>query len=193
MKSDTILKTRLLKSFLRQMVAMGIEILIYLRYDEYTLVRRDRIMAQDRFEMFVGLMGNASKSIQRMKSQNMKKYGLTSAHTNCICRLESAEPKGLTQVELVQQESMDASQISRVLRELLAKGYVQITGEEGRYRRRYTLTEQGMSIAREIRGIIININDFVSRSIPEEDIEVFYRTFRRICESLNQAEDVFAP
>lgn len=150
-------------------------------------------MTQDRFEMFVGLIGNASKSIQRIKAQKMKKYGLTSAHTNCICRLESAEPAGLTQMELVRQEGMDASQISRVLRELMAKDYVQVSGEEGHYRRRYSLTEQGLSIAKEIRGIIITINDFVSKSIPEEDIEVFYQTFREICASLNRAEEIFLP
>lgn len=150
-------------------------------------------MTQDRFEMFVGLIGNASKSIQRIKAQKMKKYGLTSAHTNCICRLESAEPAGLTQMELVRQEGMDASQISRVLRELMAKDYVQVNGEEGRYRRHYSLTEQGLSIAREIREIIITINEFVSKSIPDEDIEVFYHTFREICASLNQAEEVFLP
>ena len=143
--------------------------------------------------MFVGLIGNASKSIQRIKAQKMKKYGLTSAHTNCICRLESAEPAGLTQMELVRQEGMDASQISRVLRELMAQGYVQISGEEGRYRRRYSLTERGMSIAREIRKIIVTINDFVSSSIPDEDIEVFYQTFREICASLNRAEEIFLP
>lgn len=85
------------------------------------------------FESFAGLNGAAMKSIQRIKTQKMKKYNLSSAHTNCICRLESAGSEGLTQTELVRQEMMDPSQISRVLRELTAKGYVQPDGEEGRF------------------------------------------------------------
>lgn len=143
------------------------------------------------FESFAGLNGAAMKSIQRIKTQKMKKYNLSSAHTNCICRLESAGSEGLTQTELVRQEMMDPSQISRVLRELTAKGYVQPDGEEGRYRRRYSLTEKGEEIAREIGGIIQEIHGFVVRDIPTEDIETFYRTFEEICEGLSRAEEFY--
>lgn len=150
-------------------------------------------MNQDRFEMFVGLLGIASKSIQRIKAQKMRKYGLSSAHTNCICRLESAGDAGLTQMELVRLEGMDASQISRVLRDLMAKGYVQVNGSDGHYRRQYSLTEEGKAIAQEIREIILTVNNYVSKSIPEKDIEIFYQTFGEICASLNEAEEVFLP
>lgn len=148
-------------------------------------------MNDSRFEMFVGLTGNAIKSIQRIKTQKMKKYGLGSAHTNCICRLESAGERGLTQMELVHQEMIDPSQISRVLRELMEKGYVVLDGEEGKYRRRYSLSGAGVEIALEIRAIIEEINRFVSRDLPMKDIEVFYKTFGAICSSLNEAEAVF--
>lgn len=146
---------------------------------------------QNRFEMFVGMNANAMKSIQRIKAQKMKKYGLSSAHTNCIYRLESAGDKGLNQMELVRQEMMDPSQISRVLRELVEKGYVRLDGESGRYRRRYSLTQLGEETAKEIHEIIDEVREFVSRDIPRADIEVFYRTFKEICESLNRAEAVF--
>ena len=113
------------------------------------------------FEAFAGLTGSATKTIQRFKAQKMKKYGLSSAHTNCICWLARAGEEGLTQTELVRCEMMDPSQVSRVLRELSDKGYVRPGGEEGRYRRRYSLTEQGRQAAREIQGIIEEIRDFV--------------------------------
>lgn len=140
------------------------------------------------FETFVGLTNTAMKSIQRLKVQKMKKYSLTSAHTNCICRLETAGKEGLTQTDLVRQEMMDPSQISRVLRELGAKGYVQLSGEEGRYRRRYSLTSIGEEIAVEIRSIVEEIHDFVIQDIPLEDIEAFYRTYEAICAGLERAE-----
>lgn len=148
-------------------------------------------MNKNRFELFVSLTGSAMKSIQRIKTRKMRKYGLTSAHTNCICRLESAGERGLTQMEIVRQEMMDASQISRVLRELQNKGYVKVNGAVGRYRRRYVLTESGMVVAQEIRNIIQEINGFVSGGIPREDVQVFYRTLHTICESLAEAEKVY--
>lgn len=148
-------------------------------------------MSGERFELFVVLMSNVQKSIQRIKMQKMKRYSLSSAHTNCICRLEIAGERGLTQMELVRQEMMDASQISRVLRELIQKGYVQVDGESGKYRRRYSLTDTGMVVAEEIRDTIREINHYVSGEIPMDDLKTFYRTLNRISDSLNRAERVF--
>lgn len=148
-------------------------------------------MNRGNFEMFVGLNANAMKSIQRIKNQKMKRYGLSSAHTNCIYRLAWAGEKGVTQTELSRQEMMDPSQISRVLRELNAKGYVRMDGEEGRYRRRCVLTEEGMEMAKEIHQIIEEIEKFVSSDIPKENTDLFYQTYAHICEKLNEAESVF--
>lgn len=143
------------------------------------------------FEIFVGLNGNALKSIQRFKARKMRKYGLTSAHTNCLCHLLLAEEGGLTQSELVQQEMLDPSQISRVLRELIGKGYVAIDGEEGKYRRKYLLTHEGRRIALEIGEIIKEICRYVSRDIPEQELDAFHETFRKICDELRSAEAIF--
>jgi len=143
------------------------------------------------FEAFAGLTGSATKTIQRFKAQKMKKYGLSSAHTNCICWLARAGEEGLTQTELVRCEMMDPSQVSRVLRELSDKGYVRPGGEEGRYRRRYSLTEQGRQAAREIQGIIEEIRDFVIRDIRPEELAAFYSAFEKICEGLKRAEEVY--
>ena len=148
-------------------------------------------MNKGNFEMFVGLNANAMKSIQRIKNQKMKRYGLSSAHTNCIYRLAWAGETGLTQTELSRQEMMDPSQVSRVLRELNAKGYVWMDGEEGRYRRRYVLTEAGNEMAKEIHQIIEEIESFVSMGIPKENLDMFYRTYAHICDRLNEAENVF--
>ncbi len=137
------------------------------------------------------LTGNGMKSIQRIKAQKMKKYDLSSAHTGCICRLAEAGEAGMTQMELVRMEMIDPSQISRVLRELIAKGYAIQDGEEGRYRRRYILTEAGMEIGREIKAIIEEIYNFVCRGISQDEISSFHETYRVICNSLNDAEQVY--
>jgi DNA-binding MarR family transcriptional regulator len=133
---------------------------------------------------------NASslKSIQRFKTQKMKQHGLSGAHTNCLWRLLSSGASGMNQSELVKQEMLDPSQISRVLRELVAKEYVFQEGEAGKYRRKYFLTKEGERIAREIRDTLEEVYRYVCREIPQEDIEAFCRTFQAICRGLNHAE-----
>lgn len=143
------------------------------------------------FELFVSMTGKSLKSIQRFKARKMKKYGLSSAHTNCLYHLLLAGEDGLTQMELVRHEMTDPSQISRVLRELIVKGYARLDGEEGKYRRRYMLTDEGLRIAQEISGIIDEICTYVCRDIPEEEVETFYRTFQVICDELQSAEEIY--
>ena len=124
-------------------------------------------MEKSRFILFTGLINSVTKSIQGMKMIKMERYGLSAAHTNCLCRLAEA-PEGLTQGELAELETMDKAQISRVLRELEEKGYAAQSGEMER--------------------ILLGLNEFVSREIPEEDLEVFYRTMRTIAENITGAE-----
>lgn len=145
-------------------------------------------MNGERFEVLVVLTNNILKSIQRLKMQKMRNYGLTGAHTNCICRLEQAGEEGLTQLELVQREMMDASQISRVLRELMEKGFVQVDGDEGRYRRHYSLTEEGRVIAQDVRAMIKEVSDLVMEGISVQERERFFKVLARLSENLMKAE-----
>ena len=148
-------------------------------------------MSGDRFEVLVVLTNNILKSIQRLKMQKMRNYGLTGAHTNCIYRLEQAGEAGLTQLELVQREMMDASQISRVLRELMDKGFVKADGDEGRYRRHYSLTESGLVIAQDVHAMISEVSDFVMEGISMPEREKFFKTLARLSENLMKAEDYY--
>ena len=121
----------------------------------------------------------------------MKKFDLSISHTNCLYRLAGAGAQGLNQMELVRLEMMDASQVSRVMRELIDKGYVKLSGEEGRYRRRYLLTEKGAEIAQEVQKEVAEIQDYVSGGIPESELRVFYKVFQMIYGKLLEAERVF--
>lgn len=144
-------------------------------------------MDESHFQLFSTLMNHCARSIQRLKTEKMKKYNLTAAHTSCLCRLDEAEAEGLTQGQLIALEGMDRSHISRVLGELRRRGYVSPAGEEGQYRRRYRLTPAGRETAAEIQGIILEINRFVSGQIPPEDLRVFYRTLSAIARNLDRA------
>jgi len=148
-------------------------------------------MNGERFEVLVVLTNSILKSIQRLKMQKMRNYGLTGAHMNCIYRLEQAGEAGLTQLELVQREMMDASQISRVLRELMDKGFVKVDGDEGRYRRHYALTEAGLVIAQDVHAMINEVNDFVMDGITLPERESFFKTLAHLSENLMKAEDYY--
>lgn len=143
-------------------------------------------MEKSRFIVFTGLITGIMKSIQAMKMLKMERYGLSAAHTNCLCRL-AEHPEGLTQGELSDLEMMDKAQVSRVLRELEEKGYA-CRENGGAYKRRYLLTPLGVETTREMEEILLALNHFVSRDIPETDLEVFYRTLTVIAEQIKQLE-----
>ena len=117
----------------------------------------------------------------------MEKYGLSAMHTDCLWHLYQAAPRGLTQRELLELEQVDRAQISRVLRELTAGGYVEQSAAGGAYKRPYRLTDRGTAVAAEIHALIVEINRFVSRDIPRQDLEIFYKTLRAIAANLNLA------
>ena len=147
-------------------------------------------MKESRFELFDGLIASAGKTLQRIKTNKMEKYGLGSTHTTCLCKLGKAGDVGVTQRELTEQECIDRAQVSRVLRDLEQKELVQAVGSSA-YKRRYCLTEKGQKITAEINGIILDINRYVSKDISAEDIAVFYRVMQGIDANLKKAEDKF--
>ena len=147
-------------------------------------------MKESRFELFDGLIASAGKTLQRIKTNKMEKYGLGSTHTTCLCKLGKAGEIGVTQKELTEQEGIDRAQVSRVLRDLEQNSLVEAVGSSA-YKRRYCLTEKGKMIKEEINGIILDINRYVSKDISTEDIAVFYRVMQEIDSNLKKAEDKF--
>ena len=153
-------------------------------------MKGDESLNKDRFLLFRSRLNDAQKSISRIKHKKMEHYGLGSAHVICICLLEE-HPKGLTKTELAKRGGVDKAQISRVISDVLEKDYVTTSNPQASYRQRYTLTELGATVAKEIRKTILDINSFVSASIPQKDIDTFYTTFNTICENLSKAEKQF--
>ena len=146
-------------------------------------------MDTSRFEQFSALMTSAAKSVAKLKAAQMDAFSLSGAHTNCLCRLHEAG--SLTQSELTRLERMDRSQVSRVLRDLVLKGYVVSDAEAG-YKRRYALTPAGEETAARVEAIILDINRFVSGSISDADIEIFYKTLTTITQNLQSAVETYA-
>ena len=146
-------------------------------------------MEEERSALFIALIGAAAKSIQRIKAARMDEFRLSAAHTDCLSSLAGA-PEGLTQSQLAGLLAMDRAQVSRVLRDLRERAYVCV-GDAPGYKSHYCLTEMGKRIAEEISRIIGDVTDYVSGSIPREDIESFYRTFRTIADRLGEAVSLY--
>ena len=118
----------------------------------------------------------------------MLPYGLTGAHTMCLRHLYN-NPDGLTRTKLVRLCDIDKAQVSRIINELCAKGYViETESENANYRKRLKLTPMGKYTSEGINQLVLDLNAFVSSEIPDEEIEVFYKTFDTICEKLKEAE-----
>lgn len=143
-----------------------------------------------RFIKFSALLNSAEKSISRMKHKKMDSYGLDNAHTLCICVLAESNG-GLTKTELATRCGVDKAQISRVISTLQKKNYVASDGQKKLYNQKFDLTEEGERVACELSDLILEINSYVSGSIPKDQIDSFYATFETICVNLIKAEELF--
>ena len=120
----------------------------------------------------------------------MRDYGLGSAHTICM-RILSENTKGLTQNEISKKSDVDKAQTSRVLGELVDKGYVFATDTDKIYNKIYRLTDVGMVIAKDIDRRVTEICNYVSGDIPDADMEAFYITLEKISNRILASEKVF--
>lgn len=120
----------------------------------------------------------------------MLPFGLTGAHTMCLRHLYN-NPDGLTRTKIVRLCDIDKAQVSRVINDLCAKGYVIETENENiNYRKRLKLTPMGKDTTVEINRLILDLNSFVSAEISQEELDIFYKVFDVICDRLKQAEDL---
>lgn len=141
------------------------------------------------FEAFNALIGNAMKSLEKLKSKGMGDYGLSGTHTLCMRQMYES-PQGLTRTELAHRCGVDRAQITRVIGELLAKDLVLEVGNGSNYRKKCVLTDKGRSITTDINDRVARILQFVSGDIPNDRLTVFYETLAEICVNLEQAEEI---
>ena len=141
------------------------------------------------FDSFSTLVSSALKSLERLKSKYMERFGLSGTHTLCIRQLFEV-PGGLTRTELANRLSIDRAQVTRIIGELLSEGLVVEGKGASSYRKKCILTDKGKEVAAEINCIVSNINHFVSGAIPKDRLAVFYETLYEICENLKKADSL---
>lgn len=152
------------------------------------------MLDQERFEEFSSLITSVHGNIQKLKARYKTQLGLKPVHVFWIYLLRT-HPEGMSASELAAAAQSDRSLISREINALFDKGiiFTQENGNKRRYGWKLMLTSKGLQLADTISTIAADIQNTVSRDIPEEDLITFYRTLKILAhgfDKLNQSNNI---
>ena len=136
-----------------------------------------------RFETFTVLINQISRSIRRIKAEQMESINLKGPHVSCLYYLSKNGP--LTAAELCDRCEEDKAAVSRSLEYLEQNGYLQIP-EGKRYRRPLVLTQKGAAAGAEVSRRIDSIVALASCDVLEEDRLAMYRALSIISKNLEK-------
>ena len=138
---------------------------------------------EERFELFTALITKISRSIKKIKNQEVEEYGLRSPHVSCLYYLYITD--GLTATELCERCEEDKATVSRSLDYLETNGYILCESKSAkRYKSPLYLTEQGRMVAAKVAAKISRVLDDVSAAMTEEERVAFYRRLAMLADSL---------
>lgn len=142
----------------------------------------------ERFETFTVLINRISRSIRKIKNQEMAEYNLRSSHISCLYYLYTSE--GLTATDLCERCEEDKATVSRSLTYLEDNGYIVCNAKSAkRYKSPLVLTEKGNETAKKIADKIAHILDEISVELTEEERLQFYHSLSRISKRLDDFAD----
>lgn len=140
----------------------------------------------DRFENLATGVAQIYKDILKIKRYQMQSLGLKSTYVMCLYYL-GRYPKGLTAAALCKLCKENKAGISRILSELIQKGFIRYDNENSskKYRAKILLTDSGNEYATKINDGIIEAVTKGGLGITNEEREVFYRVLSRIADNLD--------
>ena len=148
-------------------------------------------MSENRFELFHSLITDLAKGMQKLKNKKMEAYGLSTSHTMCLMQLSESH-EGMTKAELSKRGGVDRSHITRIVNELMQKGYVSMSEAVGhKSKNKVYLTDHGQKVATDINEVVNNVVNFVKGGISEAEMQELYALLTRININLKKAEDIF--
>lgn len=137
-----------------------------------------------RYETFTVLINRISRSIRKIKNQEMAAHNLRSAHISCLYYLYLSN--GLTATDLCERCEEDKATISRALDHLETNGYLLCESKSAkRYRSPFLLTDKGREAGREIAEKVDRVLDQVSVGLTDSERAEFYRCLSIISKNLN--------
>ena len=132
-------------------------------------------MESDRFVPFILYTERISKNIKRLADEKMAPYGLRSSHIMCMLQLAKSQD-GLSSAELSCACGVDKAFVSRITNELSEKNYIvrSIGPRQGRYKTKFTLTDEGKKMHGIITELISSFIKEISRNTSDKKLEIFY-------------------
>ena len=146
---------------------------------------------ETRFELFTVLIAKISRSIYKIKTEEMAEYNLKSSHVSCLYYLHKF--RTLTAKELCDLCGEDKANISRAIKYLEKEEYIYCSSQANkRYQSPLELTQKGDKTGGEIVRKIDKILLDTSKGISDEERKRFYeylsvisRNLEEICEKYN--------
>lgn len=129
---------------------------------------------QERFKAFTLLMAHISRSIRKIKTEEMAEFNLKSQHVSCLYYLYRGGT--LTAKALCDACDEDKANISRSIEYLEENGYLVSTAQQSRrYKRLLSLTEKGEDVGRRLAERVDDVLHRASAGVSDEDRAVMYR------------------
>lgn len=122
------------------------------------------------FESFAVIISQIHFLIQKIKNDEMKKYGLHGSDAIFLFALYYHQPEGLTSKELTNLCHVDKAAVSRGLKELMNKGMItREQSDQKVYRLKYNLTDDGMLVAEQFYTKIQLAMDLAGEDMENPD------------------------
>lgn len=140
---------------------------------------------QERFSTFTVLISKISRSIRKIKTEEMDEFNLKSPHVSCLYYLYKSD--SLTAKELCDICAEDKAALSRSIEYLEKSGYIVCDSNlKKRYRSPLALTDKGQKVAEAIAKKIDKILDLASEGINEEERIILYKSLTIISDNLEE-------
>ena len=129
----------------------------------------------ERFETFTLLVSKLSRSIRKIKSEEMAEFGLKGPHVSCLYYLSQCE-----------RCEEDKAAVSRSLDYLEKNGYVTCAEGSRRYRSPLGLTEKGAAVCRVLNEKIERVVEAASRGLSDRERQIMYGAMAVISDHLDE-------
>ena len=139
---------------------------------------------EERFQTFTVLISSISRSIRRIKTEEMDEYNLKSPHVSCLYYLFKFG--ALTAKQLCDICQEDKAALSRSVEHLEKSGYIENEGIKKKYRSPLNLTKKGEEVAKKIVIKIDKILTLASEGLSEEKRTILYEGLNLINSNLEK-------
>lgn len=141
---------------------------------------------QARFETFTVRIAQISRSIRKIKTEEMAEFGLKSPHVSCLYYLYK-QNDALTAKELCDACDEDKAAVSRSLEYLEANGYLRCESKSvKRYKSPLFLTDKGREIGARIAEKIDGFLNLAGEGLDEGERVVLYKALALISDNLQK-------